>query len=77
MIKHNLPPGDYIGISKAGTTVAVVITEGGFWAHEFRSKLQVEFEDIASIMPARPELDPPEPKPMLAGRSKVLKLGER
>ena len=23
------------------------------------------------------ELDPPEPKPMLAGRSKVLKLGER
>ena len=26
MIKHNLPPGDYVGISKAGTTVAVVIT---------------------------------------------------
>ena len=23
------------------------------------------------------ELDPPEPKPLLAGRSKVLKLGER
>lgn len=54
MIKHNLPPGDYIGISKAGTTVAVVITEGGFWAHEFRSKLQVEFEDITAVMPARP-----------------------
>lgn len=56
MIKHNLPPGDYVGISKAGTTVAVVITEGGFWAHEFRSKLQVELDDIASIMPARPEM---------------------
>ena len=55
MIKHNLPPGDYVGISKAGTTVAVVITEGGFWAHKFRSKLQVELDDIASIMPARPE----------------------
>ena len=62
MIKHNLPPGDYVGISKAGTTVAVVITEGGFWAHEFRSKLQVELDDIASIMPARPEARLAEPE---------------
>ena len=79
MIKHNLPPGDYIGISKAGTTVAVVITEGGFWAHEFRSKLQVEFEDITAVMPARPPWfvcvlpetesmsdNEPEPKPQPA-----------